>query len=200
VDAVAIPFSLSAVLRGVGESCNKFTVPRFSRRIGTYLTCDGWHEGRIDSSVEWEAEYEAVGRRPPSSVLSFHYEFGILILARPTFWKLELHPRFRFPTVVPGWFKPWTSLSFEVLLLDEESVQPICDVLGPVFNIGSFSPENWTMLMKPERSTYVFNQSGQTIDVAGLLCLFDSDGPCGNAVKDSQRTNALSAHLVSIIS
>ncbi|MCA9002080.1 MAG: hypothetical protein KDB61_09165, partial [Planctomycetes bacterium] len=35
---------------------------------------------------------------------------------------------------------------------------------------------------------YVFNASGQTIKVAGLLCLHDADGPCANAVKDSQRT------------
>jgi DNA/RNA-binding domain of Phe-tRNA-synthetase-like protein len=35
---------------------------------------------------------------------------------------------------------------------------------------------------------YVFNASGQTIDVEGLLCLFDADGACANAVKDSQRT------------
>jgi DNA/RNA-binding domain of Phe-tRNA-synthetase-like protein len=35
---------------------------------------------------------------------------------------------------------------------------------------------------------YVFNASGQTIDVEGLLCLFDADGPCANAVKDAQRT------------
>jgi DNA/RNA-binding domain of Phe-tRNA-synthetase-like protein len=35
---------------------------------------------------------------------------------------------------------------------------------------------------------YVFNASGQTIDLGGLLCLFDSDGPCANAVKDAQRT------------
>ena len=35
---------------------------------------------------------------------------------------------------------------------------------------------------------YVFNASGQTIDLAGLLCLFDAQGPCANAVKDSQRT------------
>jgi hypothetical protein len=34
----------------------------------------------------------------------------------------------------------------------------------------------------------VFNASGQTIDLGGLLCLFDADGPCGNAVKDAQRT------------
>lgn len=35
---------------------------------------------------------------------------------------------------------------------------------------------------------YVFNASGQTIDLTGLLCLFDAAGPCANAVKDSQRT------------
>jgi DNA/RNA-binding domain of Phe-tRNA-synthetase-like protein len=40
----------------------------------------------------------------------------------------------------------------------------------------------------PAGSAYVFNASGQTIDVAGLLCLFDADGPCANAVKDAQRT------------
>jgi DNA/RNA-binding domain of Phe-tRNA-synthetase-like protein len=36
--------------------------------------------------------------------------------------------------------------------------------------------------------TYVFNASGQAIDIEGLLCLYDADGPCANAVKDSQRT------------
>jgi DNA/RNA-binding domain of Phe-tRNA-synthetase-like protein len=40
----------------------------------------------------------------------------------------------------------------------------------------------------PTGSSYVFNASGQTIDLAGLLCLFDADGPCANAVKDAQRT------------
>lgn len=39
-----------------------------------------------------------------------------------------------------------------------------------------------------EGTQYVFNKGGQTIDVAGLLCLFDAEGPCANAVKDSQRT------------
>lgn len=39
-----------------------------------------------------------------------------------------------------------------------------------------------------EGASYVFNQGGQTIDLAGLLCLFDAEGPCANAVKDSQRT------------
>jgi DNA/RNA-binding domain of Phe-tRNA-synthetase-like protein len=37
-------------------------------------------------------------------------------------------------------------------------------------------------------SSYVFNASGQEIDLGGLLCLSDADSPCGNAVKDAQRT------------
>jgi DNA/RNA-binding domain of Phe-tRNA-synthetase-like protein len=40
----------------------------------------------------------------------------------------------------------------------------------------------------PAGTSYVFNVSGQEIDVSGLLCLFDADGPCANAVRDSQRT------------
>ena len=36
--------------------------------------------------------------------------------------------------------------------------------------------------------SYAFNAAGQTIDLGGLLCLFDAEGPCANAVKDSQRT------------
>ncbi|HEX4588290.1 MAG TPA: hypothetical protein VH120_00050 [Gemmataceae bacterium] len=37
-------------------------------------------------------------------------------------------------------------------------------------------------------SSYVFNAAGQSIDLGGLLCLHDADGPCANAVKDAQRT------------
>jgi len=42
--------------------------------------------------------------------------------------------------------------------------------------------------LAPAGASYVFNASGQSIDLAGLLCLFDAEGPCANAVKDSQRT------------
>lgn len=48
----------------------------------------------------------------------------------------------------------------------------------PPFRIGVAAPG----------TSYVFNRGGQTIDVGGLLCLFDGEGPCANAVKDSQRT------------
>jgi DNA/RNA-binding domain of Phe-tRNA-synthetase-like protein len=39
-----------------------------------------------------------------------------------------------------------------------------------------------------ETASYIFNPSGQSMDLAGLLCLFDAEGPCANAVKDAQRT------------
>jgi DNA/RNA-binding domain of Phe-tRNA-synthetase-like protein len=46
----------------------------------------------------------------------------------------------------------------------------------------------FSVAIAPAGSSYVFNASGQAIDLAGLLCLCDADGPCGNAVKDAQRT------------
>ncbi len=52
------------------------------------------------------------------------------------------------------------------------------DRASPPFRIG----------LAPAGATYVFNASGQAIDLGGLLCLFDAAGPCGNAVKDAQRT------------
>jgi DNA/RNA-binding domain of Phe-tRNA-synthetase-like protein len=50
-------------------------------------------------------------------------------------------------------------------------------------------------------ASYVFNTAGQSIDLAGLLCLFDADGPCGNAVKDAQRTKTSpeTRHTLSLI-
>jgi len=40
----------------------------------------------------------------------------------------------------------------------------------------------------PDDTSYVFNASGQEIRIDGLLALFDAQGACANAVKDSQRT------------
>jgi DNA/RNA-binding domain of Phe-tRNA-synthetase-like protein len=45
----------------------------------------------------------------------------------------------------------------------------------------------------PAGASYVFNPSGQTIDLSGLLCLFDAEGPCANAVKDAQRSKTTDA-------
>jgi len=48
--------------------------------------------------------------------------------------------------------------------------------------------EPWTVALAPAGAEYVFNASGQVIQLAGLMCLHDADGPCANAVKDAQRT------------
>lgn len=45
-----------------------------------------------------------------------------------------------------------------------------------------------TIRIAPPGTTYVFNPSGQTIDVSGLVCLYDDEGPTGTPVKDAQRT------------
>jgi DNA/RNA-binding domain of Phe-tRNA-synthetase-like protein len=46
--------------------------------------------------------------------------------------------------------------------------------------------------------SYVFNASGQVIEVAGLPCLCDAEGPCANAVKDSQRTKTTGSTICSL--
>lgn len=50
-------------------------------------------------------------------------------------------------------------------------------------------------------SSYVFNASGQEIDITGLPCVYDAAGPCANAVKDSQRTKTRdeTRHTLSVI-
>jgi DNA/RNA-binding domain of Phe-tRNA-synthetase-like protein len=49
--------------------------------------------------------------------------------------------------------------------------------------------------------SYVFNASGQTIDLSGLLCLSDASGPSANGVKDAQRTKTHggTTHTLSIL-
>lgn len=46
----------------------------------------------------------------------------------------------------------------------------------------------FAIAIAPAGTRYVFNRAGQEIDVSGLVCLADADGPCANAVKDAQRT------------
>jgi DNA/RNA-binding domain of Phe-tRNA-synthetase-like protein len=53
----------------------------------------------------------------------------------------------------------------------------------------------------PAGAAYVFNASGQEIDLSGLLCLYDAEGPCANAVRDAQRTKtrAETAETLSVV-
>ena len=53
----------------------------------------------------------------------------------------------------------------------------------------------FSIALTPKGTVYVFNTSGQELDVSNLLCLHDADGPCANAVKDSQRTKTNSATI-----
>jgi DNA/RNA-binding domain of Phe-tRNA-synthetase-like protein len=39
-----------------------------------------------------------------------------------------------------------------------------------------------------ENEKFIFNSAGQEIDLKGLLCFTDIDGPCANPVKDSMRS------------
>ncbi len=55
--------------------------------------------------------------------------------------------------------------------------------------------------LAPAGSRYVFNASGQEIDVEQLLCLEDGAGPCANPVKDAQRTKTDSetTHTLTVV-
>lgn len=44
------------------------------------------------------------------------------------------------------------------------------------------------VVIAPPGANYVFNASGQVIDLAGLICLQDQEGYCANPVRDAQRT------------
>jgi DNA/RNA-binding domain of Phe-tRNA-synthetase-like protein len=65
------------------------------------------------------------------------------------------------------------------------------DLARPPFRVG----------LAPAGSSFTFNASGQSIDLGGLICLFDAEGPCGNAVKDAQRTktNASTRRTLSLV-
>lgn len=64
-----------------------------------------------------------------------------------------------------------------------------------VIDLDRAAGDAFRLAVAPPGSSYVFNASGQVIDLAGLLCLFDDAGPCGNAVKDAQRTKTGPATL-----
>ncbi len=56
-----------------------------------------------------------------------------------------------------------------------------------VIDLDLATPPLSVALAAPDTS-YVFNASGQEMNIAGLVCLHDAQGPCSNGVKDSQRT------------
>ncbi len=79
------------------------------------------------------------------------------------------------------------------------AVVDVCNVVSlhsglPISVIDiDLAKEPFSLAIAKQGDRYVFNATGQEIDVAGLLCLFDAQGPCANAVKDSQRTKTTPA-------
>jgi DNA/RNA-binding domain of Phe-tRNA-synthetase-like protein len=53
---------------------------------------------------------------------------------------------------------------------------------------GHLAQPPFHIAVAPLKTEYVFNPSGQSIRLDGLMCLYDAGGPCGSPVKDSQRT------------
>ena len=51
----------------------------------------------------------------------------------------------------------------------------------------------WHVGIPEKGEKYVFNHSGQELDLAGLLTLYHNGQPCANAVKDSQATKTSDA-------
>jgi DNA/RNA-binding domain of Phe-tRNA-synthetase-like protein len=103
-----------------------------------------------------------------------------------------------------GGFKPTgrSKPSSEYLLREQGEgrlapINPVVDVCN-VVSLWSGIPisvidadriaEPLSIGVAPPDAKYVFNRSGQELDLDGLLCLSDAAGPVGNAVKDSQRT------------
>ena len=103
-----------------------------------------------------------------------------------------------------GGFKPTgrSKPSSEYLLREQgegrlAAINPVVDVCN-VVSLWSGIPisvidadriaEPLSVGVAPRGAKYVFNPSGQELDLGGLLCLSDADGPVANAVKDSQRT------------
>jgi DNA/RNA-binding domain of Phe-tRNA-synthetase-like protein len=61
-----------------------------------------------------------------------------------------------------------------------------------VIDLGRAEPP-LRVAIAPAGARYVFNASGQEIDLSGLICLCDAAGPCANAVKDAHRTKTTEA-------
>ena len=56
----------------------------------------------------------------------------------------------------------------------------------------------WRVGLAEPDTVYVFNPSGQEINISGLISLFDAEGACGGPVKDSQRTKTHSGTTLTL--
>jgi len=84
-----------------------------------------------------------------------------------------------------GWLGPEKGINLAV---------DVCNVVSlhsglPISVVDATRAEApWSIQRAPAETAYRFNPAGQTIDISGLLALYDGAGPCAGPVKDSQRT------------
>lgn len=67
-----------------------------------------------------------------------------------------------------------------------------------VLDAALLEPPLWVRLGRPGEQ-YVFNPSGQVLDLKGLLLLADAAGPTGSPVKDAQRSKVSSGSVEFLI-
>lgn len=84
-----------------------------------------------------------------------------------------------------GWFTPDKGINLAVDACNVVSLRsglPISVVDADLLN------DPLSIQVTPAKTEYIFNPSGQIIDVGQLFALCDAEGPCAGPVKDSQRT------------
>jgi len=84
-----------------------------------------------------------------------------------------------------GWISPAQGINLAVDAGNAVSLHSGLPI--SVIDAGLAQPP-WRVAVCAPGTRYPFNPAGQVIDVSGLVCLHDAEGPCGSPVKDSQRT------------
>lgn len=87
--------------------------------------------------------------------------------------------------VAEGWLSPTSGINPAVDVCNAVSLHSGLPISVVDAELG---PGPWRLGLCPVGTSYVFNPSGQVLDLGGLLALHDGEGPCGSPVKDSQRT------------
>lgn len=84
-----------------------------------------------------------------------------------------------------GWFGPDKGINLAVDACNAVSLHSGLPI--SVIDAELAAPP-WRLAVCEPGESYVFNPSGQVIDVGGLISLRDAVGPCAGPVKDCQRT------------
>ena len=87
--------------------------------------------------------------------------------------------------VEKGWFGPERGIN---LAVDVGNVVSLHSGLPISVIDADLALTPWSVDVMPAGTQYVFNPSGQNIDIGRLISFCDQNGPCAGPVKDSQRT------------